>query len=280
MFLANKGYINIKLSKGENIMGKGRLENLNALITGGGRGIGLAIACRFAEEGANLFISGRSLGSLEEAAHELRKFGHKVAIHSADVSNPESVKGMVEQALKEFSTIDILVNNAGIQICRSFGDYTLEEFDQTMKTNLYGTFMVTKSVLPGMIARKKGRIINVASTAGKWGSRNQSAYNASKHAIVGLTRCLGLEVAPLGITVNAICPGAVETDMLEPFLVNQAKYYGIPKENLLPALLGQVPIRRLLQSKEIADFAVYLASDESAGMTCQSVAVCGGLTMV
>ncbi len=174
-----------------------------------------------------------------------------------------------------------LVNNAGIQIVHSFLDYTLEEFDQVIKTNLYGVFLVTRSVLPGMIEGKKGKIVNIASTAGKWGSRNQSAYNASKHAVVGLTRCLGLEVAPFNITVNAICPGAVEgTDMMEPFLEQNSKYYGIPKENLLGVLLTQSPMRRLIRPAEVADLAVYLASDESAGMTCQSIALCTGYTMV
>jgi meso-butanediol dehydrogenase / (S,S)-butanediol dehydrogenase / diacetyl reductase len=262
-------------------MGKGRLENLNALITGGSRGIGLAIARRFAEEGANLFICGRSRESLEKCANELRQTGHKAVIHTADVSDPGSVQEMVEHVLKEFKTVDILVNNAGIQIVRSFLDYTLEEFDQVIKTNLYGLFLVTRSVLPGMIEGKKGRIVNIASTAGKWGSRNQSAYNASKHAVVGLTRCLGLEVAPFNITVNAICPGAVEgTDMMEPFLEQNSKYYGIPKENLLGMLLTQSPMRRLIRPAEVADLAVYLASDESAGMTCQSIALCTGYTMV
>lgn len=262
-------------------MGKERLENLNALITGGSRGIGLAIAHRFAQEGANLFICGRNRESLEQCANELRQMGRKVFVHAADVTDPGSVREMVEHVLEEFKTVDVLVNNAGIQICRSFVDYTLEEFDQVIKTNVYGVFLVTQGVLPGMIERKKGKIINIASTAGKWGSRNQSAYNASKHAVVGLTRCLGLEVAPFNITVNAICPGAVAgTDMMEPFLEQQSKYYGIPKENLLGALLAQSPMRRLIQPEEVADLAVYLASDESAGMTCQSIALCTGYTMV
>ena len=262
-------------------MAKGRLENLNALVTGGSRGIGLAIARRFAEEGANVCICARRKGPLEESANELQQAGYKVIAHVADVSDPGSVQKLVEQVSTEFKQVDILVNNAGIQICRRFVDYTLEEFDQVVKTNLYGVFLVTKALLPSMIERKKGRIINMASTAGKWGSRNQSAYNASKHAIVGLTRCIGLEVAPFNITVNAICPGVVEdTDMMAPFLDQQSKLYGVGKEDLLKMAISQIPIRRMIQPREVADFAVYLASDESAGMTCQSVAVCGGYIMV
>ncbi|MCK7505348.1 MAG: SDR family oxidoreductase [Desulfobacterales bacterium] len=283
MFLAFKSYMDINLSKGENIMGKGRLENLNALITGGGRGIGLGIARRFAEEGANLFISGRSKGTLEEAAKELNKFGHKVFIHSADVSNPELVKGMVEHALKEFSTIDILLlTMPALECARSFGDYTLEEFDQIMKTNLYGTFLVTQGVLPGMIARKKGRIINIASTAGKWGSKNQSAYNASKHrhrwfnkmfragngAARRYRKCHLPRCGRNGYDRNLI-------------LVEQSKYYGISKENFLPALLGQIPIRMgYSRVKVLQTLRFILPATNPLCMTCQSIAVCGGITMV
>jgi NAD(P)-dependent dehydrogenase (short-subunit alcohol dehydrogenase family) len=209
---------------------KRRLENLNALITGGNRGIGLAIAQRFAEEGANLFLWARNLASLEQAVTEVQKLGIKAIAHACDVSDQESVQKMVQHAIREFGRIDILVNNAGVHQASRFIDYSLEEFDQIMKVNLYGVFLVTKAVLPGMMERKKGKVINIISTAGKWGSKNQSAYNAPKHGVVGLTRCLGLEMAPFNINANAICPALVGTDTQASFLEQHSKILGITPE--------------------------------------------------
>lgn len=259
---------------------KRKLENRNALITGASRGIGQAIATRFAEEGGNLFICARTAGALEEAATEIRRLGGKVVSHVADVSDQKSVQGMVEYALKEFGQIDILVNNAGIAKFSRFIDYSLEDFDQTLKVNLYGVFLVTQAVLPGMMKHRKGKVINIASTAGKWGSINQSAYNASKHGVVGLTRCIALEMAPYNINVNAICPAIVETDMSLPFFEQHARILGISKEDLIKTLINKRALKRFLQPEEVAHLALYLASDESDGMTAQSISICGGLIMV
>ena len=254
---------------------KRKLEKRNALITGGSRGIGRAIAYRFAEEGANLFICARHAGPLEETAAELRQLGGKVVTHVADVSDQKSVQEMAQYALGKLKQIDILVNNAGIYIGHPFLDYSLDEFDQIIKVNLYGVFLVTQAILPRMIERKKGKIINIASSAGKWGSRNQSAYNASKHGVVGLTRCLGLEMATFNINVNAICPADVEkTDMSIPLEGS--------KEGMLrrKKALSVIPMQRFLQPEEVAHLALYLASDESNGMTAQSIAIGGGYIMV
>ena len=257
-----------------------RLQDKIALITGGSRGIGQAIAKRFAEEGADLFLCATNPDKLEDAASELRKLGGRAACRPADVSDRQAVFDMVEAALSEFGRIDVLVNNAGAAGASRFVDYTPEEFDRIMKVNLYGVFNVSQAVLPGMMERKRGKIVNIASTAGKWGSRNQSAYNASKHAVIGLTRCVGLEMGPLGINVNAICPALVETEMSAPFFVEHSKMLGVPEEALLAHLISQVPMQRLLKPNDVADLAVYLASEESNNVTCQSIAVCGGYTMV
>ncbi len=258
-----------------------KLKDRTALITGGSRGIGKAIAKGFAGEGANIFLSARGEGPLQQVSEEIREMGVKVAISAADVSDQRSVQEMVRRALKAFGRIDILVNNAGAYIPRRFMEYSLEEFDQVIKTNLYGVFHVTQAVLPAMIDQKKGKIINIASTAGKWGSKNQSAYNASKHGVVGLTRCLALEMAPFNINVNAICPALVEeTGMTDPLMDYISQVSGMSKEEVRKDGMSRVPIGRFIKPEEVAALAIYLASDESDGMTAQSLSLCGGYLMI
>jgi meso-butanediol dehydrogenase / (S,S)-butanediol dehydrogenase / diacetyl reductase len=259
---------------------KGRLENRNALITGGSRGIGKAIARRFVVEGANVFLCARGESTLKETAEELRQVGGKVAIHLADVSDQGSVEGMVGHALAEFGVLDILVNNAGMTKSGRFMDYSFEEFERVMEVNLYGVFHVTRAVLPSMMERKRGKIINMASTAGKWGSMNQSAYNASKHAVVGLTRCLALEMAPFHINVNAICPAGVEGDEIDSLVEYWARKLNVTKEQARKNIASRSPIGRFINPDEVAALAVYLASDESDAMTAQSLSLCGGYLMV
>jgi len=256
------------------------LENQNAFITGAGRGIGRAIAQRFAEEGANLFICGTNPEILDNAIAELRKLGIKVGSRIADISLQKPVKETAEQALKEYGRIDILVNNAGINIPRQFTEYTAEEFDRVVKVNLYGVFNVTQAILPGMIANRKGKIINIASTAGKWGSKGQSAYNASKHGIIGLTRCIALEVAAFNIHVNAICPSIVEETGVTAAILEQLKAQGLSEEDALKQATARIPMNRFIHRREIANLALYLASDESTGITAQSLAIDGGYTMI
>jgi meso-butanediol dehydrogenase/(S,S)-butanediol dehydrogenase/diacetyl reductase len=259
---------------------KGRLENRTALITGGSKGIGKAIARRFVEEGASIIICARGEEALNETALELRQMGGSVTTCVADISDRESVEQMVKQVSAGLETLDILVNNAGVMITKPFMDYSLEEFDRTMKVNLYGVFHVTQAILPAMMQRKKGKIVNIASTAGKWGSMNQSAYNASKHAVVGLTRCLALEMAPFNITVNAICPAGVEGDEIDSMVEFWANKLGVTKEQARKNITSRSPIGRFIKADEVAALAVYLASDESDAMTAQSLSLCGGYLMV
>lgn len=260
---------------------KRRLEGKTAVITGGSRGIGRSVATYFAEEGANLFICARDEASLEKTATELRHFGGKVFTYRADISDKKAVYEMIQSALKELEHIDILVNNAGYHKSARFIDYSLQDFDQIMKVNIYGSFHVLQAVLPHMIERKKGKIVNVASTAGKWGSRNQSAYNASKHAIIGLTRCIALEMAAYGININAICPYLVEeTGLEETFLKGQAEIAGVSINELRNRIIAAVPLGKLCRPEDVATLAVYLASDESNYMTGQSLSLCGGYTMI
>jgi NAD(P)-dependent dehydrogenase (short-subunit alcohol dehydrogenase family) len=187
---------------------------------------------------------------------------------------------MVSQALAKLETLEILVNNTGIMPASRFSDCLFGEFDRVIKTNLYGVFHVTQAVLPTMMQQKKGKIINMASTAGKWGSMHQSAYNASKHAVVGLTRCLALEMAPFQINVNAICPAGVEGDEIDSMIEYWAAQMGTTKEQARKNITSRSPIGRFINPDEVAALAVYLASDESDAMTAQSLSLCGGYLMV
>jgi NAD(P)-dependent dehydrogenase (short-subunit alcohol dehydrogenase family) len=256
----------------------GRLENRNALITGGANGIGFAIAQRFAEEGANLFLCDINPVTLQRAETDLAALGGRVISRPTDVSNQKTVQEMVQFALGEFGQLDILVNNAGVFKVGSVLDLSAEDLDRVMKVNVYGVFYVTQAVLPQMMERRKGKIINIASGAGKVATPFGSAYSASKHAVVGLTRSIGLEVGNLGINVNAICPSLVETELWKNELPQIARVFNIPEEAVKEKLLARQAIPRLIKPREIGNLAVYLASDESNSMTCQSIAICCGQT--
>jgi NAD(P)-dependent dehydrogenase (short-subunit alcohol dehydrogenase family) len=162
---------------------------------------------------------------------------------------------------------------------KPFMDYVPQDFQDMLDVNLFGVLHFTQACLPGMQARQHGRIINMASTAGKWGSRNQSAYNVSKHAVVGLTRCLALEASPYKVTVNAICPGFIQTDMVEELKAQVAHSSGISGDDMVKAVLTRVPLGRVLDPSEIASLAVYLGSAESRGMTGQSIHLDGGMVL-
>jgi 3-hydroxybutyrate dehydrogenase len=252
-----------------------------AFITGASRGIGKAIALAFAEEGADLMLLARQPALLEAVAEAAKAKGVRALAFSADITAAKDVEAAMEATERHFGRIDVLVNNAGIYRGARFMDYDLETWNQVMQVNINGTFICTQAALKRMLPRQSGKIVMVASTAGKYGSLYQAAYNASKHAVVGMTRCLGLETAKRGITVNAICPGFVETDMVEAVMPNMMKNFGIAdRQEMTRALLQRVPMGRFLQPEEIAHLAVYLASSESDGMTGQALTISGGLILV
>jgi NAD(P)-dependent dehydrogenase (short-subunit alcohol dehydrogenase family) len=257
-----------------------RLKNKTALITGASRGIGLAIAEAYAAEGANLILNARNPDQLNQVAAKLRTdFGVNVTCAPFDVVDRPAIEAMAKTADAN-GGIDILVNNAGIHRAAPFLAYTPQDFREVFEVNFFGVLHATQCVLPGMIARRRGRIVNLASTAGKWGSRNQSAYNVSKHAVVGLTRCLALEMAPHNIGVNAICPWVVDTDMATSFIAEHAKAAGLTTEQTAANFVAAVPIKRFIQPTEIAQLAVYLGSDESAFVNGQAWTIDGGYTMI
>lgn len=257
-----------------------RLKEKRALITGAGRGIGRAIAVRFAQEGADLFLCATRMETLQETQRLASGTGRRIELCPLDIADRRAVEEMVPRAIQTLGGIDILVNNAGVYKPSRFVDYTYEDFDRIMKVNIYGPFVLTQIVLRHMLERKGGKVVNIASTAGKWASMNQSAYNISKHGLVALTRCVGLEMAPYGITVNAICPGLVETDMKSVFGEGHGRIMGVTPQEALDWVTQRVPMRRWLQPEEVASLAVYLASGESDGMTGQSILLDGGMLYV
>lgn len=257
-----------------------RLQNITALITGASRGIGRAVAEAYAAEGARLLLNARGADHLDKVAADLRgRFHADVATFACDVTDRDAVQKMIAGADAR-GGIDILVNNAGIHRAAKFLDYTAQDFRDLFEINFIGVLHATQLVLPGMIARKRGSIVNLASTAGKWGTPNQAAYNVSKHAVVGLTRCLALELAPHQIRVNAICPWVVDTDMATSFIAEHAKVAGLSVEQTTNNFLNSVPLKRFIQPQEVAQLAVFLGSEEASYVNGQSWAIDGGRTMI
>ncbi len=256
-----------------------RLDHQVAIITGASRGIGRAIAQAYAAEGASLCLVATDTARLREVEDALGLPAQRIMSVGLNVTDRDACFAAVTAVQERFGRVDVLVNNAGVYRAKPFMDYVPQDFQDMLDVNLFGVLHFTQACLPGMQARQHGRIINMASTAGKWGSRNQSAYNVSKHAVVGLTRCLALEASPYQVTVNAICPGFIQTDMVEELKAQVAKSSGISGEEMVKAALARVPLGRVLQPDEIAALAVYLGSHESRGMTGQSIHLDGGMVL-
>ena len=250
-----------------------RLEGKTAVITGGGRGIGRAIALAYVQAGATCIVASRQLEDLEATAR-LAPHGAVEAI-VCDVASDTSVAAMAELVLGEFGGVDIVVNNAGVHAAGSFLEIDAATYSRLYEVNVVGIVRVSQAFLGGMIERGRGSIVNIASTAGLFESPGQAPYNASKHGAVGLTRCMALELASTGVTCNAICPGFVDTPMLEGF----ADLVGAEADELRKRLAQRTPMGRILDPSEIANLAVYLGGDESSGMTGQTMAISNGMRM-
>lgn len=257
-----------------------RLQDQVAIITGASRGIGRAIAEAYAAEGARLCLMATQVNRLADVADCLKLGEDRLMTLGVDVTDRSASFQAVAQVEQHFGRVDVLVNNAGVYRAKPFLDYKDKDFQDMLDVNLFGVLHFMQAVLPGMQSRRHGRIVNIASTAGKWGSRNQSAYNVSKHAVVGLTRCVALEASVHAVTVNAICPGFVQTDMVEELKAQVAQSAGISGEEMVKAALARVPLGRILDPVEIAQLAVYLGSQESHGMTGQSILLDGGMLLV
>jgi len=245
------------------------LENKIAIVTGASRGIGKAIALTLAGYGATVIVNYcGSKESAEKVTEEIRNNGGKAMTYQADITEPESVKSMFSYVLKELGRIDILVNNAGITKDNLIMKMSEDEFDSVIRTNLKGTYLCSKEVSRTMLKQRSGRIINMSSVVGICGNIGQVNYSASKAGIIGITKSLSKELGSRGITVNAIAPGFIKTDMTE-----------VLNEELKSKMLERIPLKRLGEVNDIAETVAFLASDRAAYITGQTIQIDGGLEL-
>jgi len=258
-----------------------KLKDKVSLVTGSTSGIGLGIARALAEAGSAVILNGFGKPAEIIATQKAigSDFGVRVAYSAADMSNPASIAEMIDMAVGEFGSVDIVVNNAGIQHVAPLQEFPVAKWDAILAINLSSAFHTTRLALPGMIAKKWDRIINIASAHGLVGSAFKSAYVAAKHGMLGLTKVTALETAEQGITCNAICPGYVYTPLVEAQIEGQAKAHNIPREQVIrDVLLAQQPNKRFATTDELGGIAVFLAPDTAASITGTSIAVDGGWT--
>jgi ketoreductase len=250
-----------------------------AIVTGATSGIGLATTRALGRSGARVFICARHKENVNATTAELRADGLDVAGAPCDVRSKENVQAFVKEAVSHYGPIDVVVNNAG----RSGGGVTAQIEDElwydVIDTNLNSVFLVTREVLTtgGMLERGSGRIINIASTGGKQGVVLGAPYSASKHGVIGFTKALGLELAKSGVTVNAVCPGYVETPMAQRVRQGYAQAWNTTEEDVLQRFNTKIPLGRYSTPEEVAALVMYLVSPAAAPVTAQAINVCGGL---
>jgi len=256
------------------------LQDKIALVTGGGTGIGKAIGLQMAKNRAKVAIGSRNRSRLAGAAAELEKLGLPVLPISMDVRKKDDIQRAVDEIVSKWGAIHILVNNAGISGLSLIDDPDDSKWFNIVDTNLNGMYLITKEVLKHMPDHDGGRVINISSVLGKFGVPGYTAYCTTKHGMIGFTRALALEVVNRGITVNAVCPGWVDTEMAVQGINETAAFQGITPEQFKAQAIAGVPIKRFLEANEIAELVCYLASDQAKGITGQAMNICGGQTMV
>jgi len=253
-----------------------RLDGKTAVVTGGGQGIGAAVVRALAGAGAAVLATGRTLSKVERVAEEATARGERVYGAACDVGDAEAIGRMARVALDTLGTVDILVNNAGTAESAPLGKITPDMWERHFRINATGPLLCTQAFLPGMLERQWGRIVNVASVAGVSGARYIAAYVASKHALVGLTRAAAAEVAGTGVTVNAVCPGYVDTPMTDATIANIVRKTGKTAEEARAALVATMPGGRLVTADEVAAAVLAFATDETGRRNGEAVVIDGG----
>jgi len=255
-----------------------RLENRVALVTGAAKGMGHDICLTLAREGADLALAAREIPPLEALRAEVEQLGRRAFIVPCDVTDEAAVEKMVARSVETFGRIDILVNAAGVTgpIETPVQEIRVEDFRFVLEANIVGTFLPTKHVLPGMIARKYGKVVNISGTSGLRGYKYRAAYSSSKWALRGFTRTVALEVGRHNINVNALHPGIVAGDRMDKLCREKAKKRGWTAEQVYQEYVDEMALRRVTVSQDIANAVLFLVSDESKNMTGQSVTVDGG----
>ena len=257
----------------------GMVEGKIAFVTGAASGIGLAIAEALAGEGARVALSDLREDAVRAAADGVAKGGREAIGLACDVTNEQQLQRALDAAAQRFGRLDILVNNAGLQHVSPIETFPTEKFELLVKVMLVAPFMAIKHVFPGMKQRGFGRIVNVASINGLVGFAGKAAYNSAKHGVIGLTKVAALEGATHGITVNAICPGYVDTSLVRNQLGDLARTRNVPLERVLEEVIYPlVPMKKLLQVKDVSDYVLFLASDKAGCVTGQAVVVDAGYT--
>lgn len=254
------------------------LAGKHGVVTGGTRGIGAAVTRMLLSQGARVTFVGRSSDAQSEEVAEIKRCG-EAEYARADVTDADQVRRAFQNAVERFGPISILVNNAGQGVSAPFLKTDAELWRRLMAVNLDGTYHCTQAALPGMLAEGWGRIVNVASIAGLAGARYVAAYCASKHAVVGLTRALAVEFATKGITVNAVCPGYTETDMVKSAVANITSKTGRTADEAIAELVERNPQKRLVKPEEVANAVAWLCVPGSEAITGQSIVVAGGEIM-
>lgn len=247
------------------------------LVTGGGRGIGRAIALAFAEPGATVAVAARTTAEVERTAADVRERGADAVALTLDVTDVASVRGAFERLRARAPELHVLVNNAGVGGGQPVEGSDERAWRRILDTNVVGTYLVSREALP--LLAPGGRIVNMSSVLGRFGVAGYTAYCASKHAVIGFTRALALELAPRGVTVNALCPGWVETDMAVQGMTLGAEATGKTYDEFRRRALNAVPIKRIIDPAEVAGLVRFLASPAAAAVTGQTYNICGGQVM-
>lgn len=252
------------------------LSGRTALVTGAGKGIGRAVALELARAGASLALAARTKADVDALAEQLRGLGGRAEALSCDVRDAEQVGTLFGFARAALGPIEILVNAAGVAPSAPLAKTSEEQWRAAIETNLSGAFYCMRAAIPGMAERGWGRIVNLASIAGKTGSPYISAYTASKHGLLGLTKCAALELADKGVTVNAVCPGYVDTPMTEAGVERMAALTKRPVAEIRKRLEEMSPQKRLVAAEEVAALVLFLLGDAARGITGQALNVDGG----